>query len=37
MAARIMGPPPPTKNVGLNSVEPGAPLGGLAQDLGGFD
>ena len=30
-------PTPPTKNVGLNSVEPGMPLGGLAQDLGGLD
>ena len=30
-------PPPPTKTFGLNSVEPGAPLGGLAQDLGTFD
>ena len=39
VATRIIGapPPPPTKDVGLNSVEPGAPLGGLAQDLGGFD
>ena len=39
VVARIVAPPPPsTKTFGLNSVEPGAPLvGGLAQDLGGFD
>ena len=30
-------PPPPTKTFGSNNLEPGAPLGGLAQDLGGFD
>ena len=28
-----MDPPPPPKLFGLNSVGPGAPLGGLAQDL----
>ena len=27
-------PPPPTKTFGLNNLEPGAPLGGLAQDVG---
>ena len=40
VAARLVDPPPPppsTKTFGLNSVGPGAPLGGLAQDLGGFD
>ena len=26
--------PPPTKTFGLNNLEPGAPLGGLAQDVG---
>ena len=38
VAARLVGPPPPpTKTFGLNSVEPGAPLGGLAQDVITFD
>ena len=37
VVARIIDPPPSTKTFGLNSVEPGAPLSGLAQDLGGFD
>ena len=36
VAARLMDPPP-TKTFGLNNLEPGAPLGGLAQDLGTFD
>ena len=27
VAARLVVPPPPTKTFGLNSVEPGAPLG----------
>ena len=27
-------PPPPPKLFGLNNLEPGAPLGGLAQDVG---
>ena len=36
VAARLVvpPPPPPTKTFGLNNLEPGAPLGGLAQDVG---
>ena len=31
-----MDSPPPTKTFGLNNLEPGAPLGGLAQDVGNY-
>ena len=40
VVARLMDPPPPppppTKTFGLNNLEPGAPLGGLAQDVGNY-
>ena len=35
VAARLIDPPPKKKKLfGLNNLEPGAPLGGLAQDVG---